>query len=222
MLPVRIPGHVGGLAEQSVDRRQRRIDVFPGLGFGVGRFLPAAEDPDDLAGRIELDDHVGALVDGPDVVVLVDAHAVRERPGVEALADFPQELALGTELEQLRRGGRIGRTAGAVRSREHEDVALGIHGHARDLAEIHPGRKLEEVRNRIEGNFRNALLSERWSGQQHRQCAQRQVFITASGDHGVHRSTGAREERRRVKTSYSLMAVSETLEAHDEQTMACF
>ena len=91
---------------------------------------------------------------------------------VEALADLPQELAFGTELEQLRRGRRIRRTVGAVRSREHEDVALGIDGHARDLAEIHPGRKLEEVRNGIERNLGHALLSERWSGQQHRQDEQ--------------------------------------------------
>ena len=70
---------------------------------------------DDAAGRVELDDHVRALVDGPDVVVAIDAHRVRERPGVEALADLAHELAVRAELEQLRGRRRVGRPAGAVR-----------------------------------------------------------------------------------------------------------
>ena len=105
--------------------------MLPGLGFAVRRFLAAAEHPHHAAGRIELDDHVRALVDRPDVVVLVDAHAVGERPGVEALADLADILAVAGELEELRGRRRIGRTAGAVRAREHEDVALGVHRHAR-------------------------------------------------------------------------------------------
>ena len=71
---------------------------------------------------------------------------VRERPGVEALADLADELAVRTELEQLRRGRRIGRAVGAVRAREDEDVALGIDGDAGHLAEIHARGKLEEIR----------------------------------------------------------------------------
>src|ERR1039458_3074 len=133
----------------------------PGVGFLVRPLSLAPEDPDDPPSRVELDNHVGAFVDGPDVVVLVYAHGVGFRPGIEALANFAQELAFGTELEQLRRSGAIGRTAGAVGAREHENVALGINGHAWNLAEIHPERKLEEVRNGIEGNFRHALLSVR-------------------------------------------------------------
>jgi hypothetical protein len=80
------------------------------------------------------------FVDGPDVVVLVDPHAVGERPGIQALADFADVLAVGGELEQLRRRRRIGGTVGAVGAREHEDMALGVHGDAGDLAEIHPRR----------------------------------------------------------------------------------
>src|ERR1700728_4695437 len=82
-----VPGDIGRLAEQAVDRRQWRIDVFPRLG-AVGGFLAAAEYPLDAAGRIKLDDHVRALVDGPDVVILVDAHAMRKSPGIKTLADL--------------------------------------------------------------------------------------------------------------------------------------
>ena len=135
--------------------------MLPRLGSLVGRFRPAAEGHDDAARLVELDNHVGAFVDGPDVVVLVDAHAVGFGPRVQAPPDFAQELALGTELEQLRRRRAIGWTAGAVGAREYEDVALGINRYARDFAEIHPGRKLEEFRNGIEGNLRCALLDRR-------------------------------------------------------------
>src|ERR1035441_2418594 len=132
-----------------------RIGMPPRFGSLVGRLCPASEDPDHAPRLVELDNHVGAFVDGPDVVVFVDAHGVGFGPGVEALANFAQELAFGTELEQLCRRGAIGRTAGAVGAREHENVALGINGHTWNLAEIHPERELEEVRNGIEGNFRD-------------------------------------------------------------------
>src|SRR6185295_10076337 len=79
---LRIPGDIGGLTEQAVDGGERRLDVLPGLRLFLGGFLAAAEDPEHAPGRIELDDHVRAFVDGPDVVVLVDAHRVRERPGI--------------------------------------------------------------------------------------------------------------------------------------------
>src|SRR5579862_4105386 len=96
-IAVRVPGDIGRLAEQAVDRRQRWIDVLPWPGI-VSGFLAAAEHPLDAAGWIELDDHVRALVDGPDIVVLVDAHAMSEGPGVEALADLADEIALGSEF----------------------------------------------------------------------------------------------------------------------------
>ena len=144
----------------------------PRFGSLVGRLCPASEDPDHAPRLVELDNHVGAFVDGPDVVVFVDAHGVGFGPGVEALANFAQELAFGTELEQLCRRGAIGRTAGAVGAREHENVALGINGHTWNLAEIHPERELEEVRNGIEGNFRHALLSVRERSEQHEKCEQ--------------------------------------------------
>ena len=45
------------------------------------RLALAAEHPLDAALRVELDDHVRALVDDPDVVLLVDADRVGVRPG---------------------------------------------------------------------------------------------------------------------------------------------
>src|SRR5712691_8171589 len=164
----------------------RRLDVRPRLGLIVGRLLPAAEDPQNLTRLIELDDHVGAFVDRPDVVVLVDTHRVGERPAVEALADFPDELAPGAELEQLRCRGRVGRTVGAVRAGEHEYVPPGIHSHARDLAEIEPRGKLEELRNGFEGDGRHALLCERRRGQHDQQREKTGFHRALRGDYPGH------------------------------------
>src|SRR5258706_8566123 len=164
---VGVPRYVGGLAEHSVYRRKRRVGVLRGFGPLIGRFRPASEDPYYPACLIELDNHVGALVDGPDIVVLVDSYGVGLGPGVEAFPDFAYELAFGTEFEQLRRRAAIGRTVGAVRTREHEDVALGINGHARNLAKIHARRQRGKIRNGIELNFGHILLSVRRQSEQH-------------------------------------------------------
>ena len=48
----------------------------------------------DAAFGIELDDHVGAFVDGPDIVLGVDAHGVSEDEAVEAFADLADEGAV--------------------------------------------------------------------------------------------------------------------------------
>ena len=77
-----------------------------------------------------------------------------------------------TWMRRFVRSRRIGWTAGAVGAREHEHMALGIDGDARDLSEIGPRRQLEEVGNGIEGNFRHALLSEGRRGEQHEQGEQ--------------------------------------------------
>src|SRR5258708_27294476 len=101
--------------------------MLPGRGFGLGGFLTATEHPEHAARRTEFHDHVRALVDGPDVVVLVDADAVRERPGVKPLADLADKLAFLVELQKLRRRRSIGRAARALRAREDEDMALRVH-----------------------------------------------------------------------------------------------
>src|SRR6185295_7704972 len=100
------------------------------------------------------------LVDGPEVVVLVEADRVRVGPGVEPLADLAQELACLVEEQDLRGGGAVGGAARAVRSREHRDLALGVHGDAGGFAEIHVGGELEEVRHRVERDFGNRRLRD--------------------------------------------------------------
>src|SRR5258708_1271267 len=128
-----VPSDVGDLAEHSIDGRKRRLYVLERLGPFVGGFLLPAEDHNDAALGIELDNHVGAFVGDPDVVVLVDLHGVREGPGVEVVADFAEIFSVGGELEELR-GARSISGAGAIATREDKDGAFGIHGHAGGLA----------------------------------------------------------------------------------------
>ena len=150
---VRSPGHVGRLAEAAVLVRQRLFRVaLVGLGFGVGRLGLAPEHHRHPALRVELDDHVGAFVGGPDVVVLVDAHSVRERPGVEILADLADEFALGIELQDLRGGVAVRRTGARSAARIDEDVALGVDRNAGGLAEVHVVGQLQQIGHRLVGN----------------------------------------------------------------------
>jgi hypothetical protein len=81
------------------------------MGVEIGGLRLASEHHLDAAFRVELDHHVRALVGRPDVVVLVDAHGVRKRPGVEVLADLAQEHAVAIEFENLRGCIAVGRTA---------------------------------------------------------------------------------------------------------------
>ncbi len=155
----RIPGDVGGLTEAAVDRRQRRLGVLERMGVGVGGFRLAAEHHRDLAVLVvELDDHVRALVGGPDVVVLVDPHRMRERPGVEVLADLADELAVRREFEELRGGVAVGGAQAAAAARIDEHMAFRVHRDARRFTEIHVGRQLQEIRHGIERDLRHAFL----------------------------------------------------------------
>ena len=158
MFAVRVPGDVGRLPETAVDVRQRRILVaLVRVRLRVGGFRLAAEHHHDAAFRVEFDDHVRALVGRPDVVVLVDAHRVGIRPGVEVLADLAQERAVVVEFQKLRGGVAEGRTLARAAARIDEDVALGVDRDARDLAEVQVGRQLQEVGHRLVGNFRRRL-----------------------------------------------------------------
>src|SRR5262249_51602550 len=76
------------------------------------------------------------------------------------------EDAVRVELEKLGRGGAegIGNSAAA---RVDEDVSLGVHRHAGCFAEVHVGRKLEQVGDGIELQFCRLLCERRWGGQQH-------------------------------------------------------
>ncbi len=143
-------------------------------GFLAGGFLLAAEDHDDAALWVELDDHVRALVDGPDVVVLVHPHDVRERPRVEILPDLANELAVGSELEKLRRSGGI-RGPGRASAREDEDVLLRIHRDPGDLAEIQILGELQEIDIAVVRNDRH--LRERGRPDEHEQAKQPSLHL---------------------------------------------
>ena len=125
----------------------------------VGCFLLAPEHHGDPAFRVEPHDHVRALVDRPDVVVAVDPHRMRERPGIKVLADLADEGAVRPELEQLRGGRAVGRPRG-VAAREDEYVALRIDRDAGHLAEVEIGRELDRIGHRLERNFRHRLLGQ--------------------------------------------------------------
>ena len=111
------------------------LGCFQGSRSFVGGFLLAPEHHHHAALGIELDDHVRAFVDGPEVVVLIDADGVREGPGVQVVADLANVFAVGSEFQNLRGGGAVGRTGG-VAAREDEDMLLRVHRDARGLAQI--------------------------------------------------------------------------------------
>ena len=79
-----------------------------------------AKDHQELAVGAELLNDVRALVDGPDVVVLVDAHRVREGEAVTSGAEFLDERASLVELEEPR----------LAAPHVHEHVPLRIGGDA--------------------------------------------------------------------------------------------
>ena len=78
------------------------------FGAFVRCFLLAAEHHDHAALGVELDDHVRTFVRNPDVVFGIDFDRMAEGPRVEVVADLADELAVGTEFEQLRCGGPVG------------------------------------------------------------------------------------------------------------------
>src|SRR5215203_3868404 len=59
----------------------------------VERIWTLAENHQQLAVGAELLDHVGALIHGPDIVVLVDPHGMRECKAITARAEFLDERA---------------------------------------------------------------------------------------------------------------------------------
>src|SRR5207244_2611364 len=105
----------------SGDGRTRRSDPLPRLGL-VGRLFLPLEHHRDAAFRVESDNHVRSLVDGPQVVLSVEANGVRVRPGIKPSADLADELAIRSELEDLRRGGRIRGAACAVGPGEYRNM----------------------------------------------------------------------------------------------------
>ena len=162
MLPLRIPAHVGRPAEDVFLRRQirtRRSKLHPDH-----RRWPVPQHHQHLSVGAELGDHVGALVDGPDVVVLIDAHRMREFEAVIAAADFLEKVAALVEFEQPRVGAAV----------IHEDVALGVGRHRDRFAQVLARRQFQKVRHRREWNLRHILdgrltLRKQSRGRQHQQ-----------------------------------------------------
>lgn len=107
-------------------------------GAQVAEGMPAAaealhaEHHLDAAGRIELVDEVRRDIGRPDVVVRVDAQAVR--PLEQAVAETADEVAVGVEFHQRHRPAM-----------DDVDVAPGVEGDARRAAEIHAGGEMEGV-----------------------------------------------------------------------------
>src|SRR2546429_6373713 len=130
--------------------------MFPRLGAVIGGLLLASEHHRDATFRIELHDHVRALVDNPDVVIFIDADIVRKRPGVKVVADLTYEFAGLIEFEQLGSGGAIGRAAG-VTAIEHKDVLFRVEGDARGLTQINIVGQFQEINVAVERNFGNVL-----------------------------------------------------------------
>ena len=78
---------------------------------------------------------VGALVDHPDVVLGIDAHAMTEHVAVGVLPNLPHVVAVLVEFE-------IARLLGAG---VDEDMPLGVGGDTDAFAHVHVGRQLHEV-----------------------------------------------------------------------------
>ena len=95
-----------------------------------------------LPGGIELDQHVGAFIDRPDVVLRVHAHRMREREAVVVAADLAHEHALRRVLEEPRLVGAVIDVDRALRARRDPHVLAGVdarrvleevgHGFVRD------------------------------------------------------------------------------------------
>jgi hypothetical protein len=100
--------------------------------------------------------HVRALVGDPDVVLSIDFHGVGEGPGVEVVADLAQIIAVGVELQELRRRRAIG-GASCVAAMQDEDMAPGIERDAGNLAKVEIGRQAQDVRNGFVRNLRDVL-----------------------------------------------------------------
>ena len=140
-VPCGVPGDVGGTA--------RRCTARARCGGGTPS-TASGRRPSTIRTRpsgLNLMTMFDAFVHGPDVVLRVDAHRVREREAVEALADLAQVVALGVELEEAR----------GLAARVDEDVSLGIGGDADAFAQVEVGRQLQEIRRRVERDLRNVL-----------------------------------------------------------------
>ena len=180
MLPSRVPGDVARTGEliagaAGASRRaaaaacpapRRRAPAPAGVGTRTDRLGLAAEDHQHAPVGTELDDLARALVDDPDVVLRVDAHAVRDQEAVDALADLATKLPLAIELEEpraaVREQPRVAEADGRIAgSRVDEDLPLRVGRHAGHLAEMDVGRHLAAVRRGVERDLRHRRPARR-------------------------------------------------------------
>src|SRR3989449_186628 len=119
----------------ATDKGSDMVIKFNPEGRVVMVFGRKQEDHNDTAFGIELNDHVGAFVGSPNVVVPDDLDGVGEGPGVEMVANLAEEFSVARELEELRSARAIGGTGG-IAAREDEDVAFGIDGDAGGFTEM--------------------------------------------------------------------------------------
>jgi hypothetical protein len=72
------------------------------------------------------------------------------------VADLTQVIAVGVELEQLRRRRAIG-WAGRIAAMQDEDMALGIERDTRNFPKVEIRRQTQGIGNRFIGNLRYVL-----------------------------------------------------------------
>lgn len=83
-----------------------------------------------------------------------------ERPGVKIVADLANKSAVRAELQQLGGGCSVGRTR-RVAAGKDENVSLGVHRHARGLAQIKVRRQLYEIGNGLVADLGRRLGQKR-------------------------------------------------------------
>ena len=72
------------------------------------------------------------------------------------VADLAQVIAVGVELQELRRRRAIG-GAGRGAAMQDEDMALGIERDAGNLAKVEIGRQAQDIRNGFVADDRDFL-----------------------------------------------------------------
>src|SRR5712671_4314644 len=116
-----IPGDIGRTVEDVLRPPSARCTGRPAATFptagrsrtggNVDRLGLSAEQHDLTALLIEFHDHVGHLIDHPDIVLRIDAYLIGEHEPVGVLADFADEASVAIELVQLRAAmGEIARS----------------------------------------------------------------------------------------------------------------
>jgi hypothetical protein len=92
----------------------------PSRGIQLRRFRFPAERQYNFPFGAELDDHVRALIDSPNVVWRIDPHGRSESPGIQMRSDLADIASLLIEFKKPR----------FAASGEHKNVPLGIRRHA--------------------------------------------------------------------------------------------